>query len=212
MDGWEGGKKRGWGEREEEQWVGGRVNLPTSRAGNGRFPICVILHLGKPSLGGQDAHRVKPWPQCRPSLQGRCPACLRISVLHRQTLKRRGPRRRGRGGVVLALSELPLGPTHCTWGGHCAHLLWEARSLCAQRAPLPCPSQARLVHRGGARRTQWLGTSSPADPGAGAESMSPSPSLVPPLGQCQRQGHPGAPRGAEVPLMLPAERKRAQVW
>lgn len=153
------------------------------------------------------------WPQCRPSLQGKCPACLRIFVLHRQTLRRRGPWRRGGGGVVLALSELPLGPTHCTSGGHCAHLLWEARPLCAQRAPLPCPSQARFVHRGGgARRTQWLRTSSPADPGAGAESTSPSPSLAPPLGQCQRQGHPGAPRGAEVPLMLPAERKRAQVW
>lgn len=114
---------------------------------------------------------------------------------------------------MLALSELPLGPTHCTLGGHCAHLLREARPLCAQRAPLPCPSLARLVHRGGgARRTQRLSTSSPADPRAAAESMSPSPSLATPLGQCQRQGHPGAHRVAEVPLMLPAEGKRAQVW
>ena len=52
MDGCEGDKKRGRGERGRA--VGGwESRSPISRAGNSHFPICVILHLGKLSLGGQ---------------------------------------------------------------------------------------------------------------------------------------------------------------
>lgn len=53
MDGWEGDKKRGRGEREEEQSAGGRVDLPQAGLETVAFPFVSFYIWGNRVLVGK---------------------------------------------------------------------------------------------------------------------------------------------------------------
>ena len=205
MDGWEGGKKRGWG-RERGRAVGGWESRSPHKQSWKRS----LSHLCHFTFGETESwwarrtqgETLAPVQAQSAGQMSRLPPYL--CPIQTDT-EAQGATEEGRGWGGVSTVRAPPWP----------HPLYLGRALCPPALggqTTVCPESTPALPQPGQACPQRLGTSSSADPGAGAESMSPSPSLLPPLGQCQRQGHPGAPRGAEVPLMLPAERKRTQVW